>query len=114
MDAIEKFAGEASEAVVVLGKAGEFVLVPIAPPGPLPDSLLVDAARKNFHFCGIVGIRRDGKPDAKCEPDLDSTYTCLQASLVFAVQVADKIRRPQIGDSEDWLERLYRLPDTRD
>jgi hypothetical protein len=111
MDAITELA-RADQATAVLGKAGSFLLVPLYEPGPLPAPVLVEAARRGFHFSGVLAVR-DDKPEAQCEPDLDSTYTCLQASLAFVVQVAHKIKRGH-GDSVDWLERLYRLPDPRD
>jgi hypothetical protein len=55
----------------------------------------------------------DGKPSAKVEPDPDALYTVIHASLAFALCVADKIKREQDGDAVEWLETLYRLPDSR-
>lgn len=100
--------------VAVMGTGGEFELVPLLSSDPLPEAFTSEMRARGFHLCGLLGLR-DGKPDAKIERDSDSLYTALTATLAYAQQVADEIKRKcNDGDGVDWLERLHQLPDTRD
>jgi hypothetical protein len=113
MDEQTRLAETATDAVAVLGKGGEFVLVDLCTPGqPMPPAVLVDATRRGFHYCGILGLR-DGRRNVECEPDADSVFTCLMASLAFAQRVADKIGSGGGACLGLDLERLWQLPDTR-
>lgn len=101
--------------VAVMGTGGEFELVPLLSSDPLPETFASEMRARGFHLCGLLSLR-DGKPDAKVERDWDSLYTVLMATLAYAQQVADDIRRESDGDGDgvDWLERLHQLPDPRE
>ncbi len=112
MDAMKQLVEDAEFSVGVLGRAGEFVLVPLSEPEQLPKEILDDANHRGFRFCGVLALV-NGKPSVKSEPDLDALYTVMHASMAFAQRVADKIKREKEGDAVDWLENLYHLPDSR-
>jgi hypothetical protein len=100
MDALQKLAFDASESVAVLGRGGRFFLV------PLNAKIVIN----NFKFCGCFGLV-DGEPKIAAESlDPDSLLTLAAAGVHWATQRAAQLPH----DSEDWLERLYRLPDPRD
>ena len=102
--------------VAVMGTGGEFELVPLLSSDPLPETFTSEMRARRFHLCGILGIRA-GVPDAKVEKDPDSLYTVLMATLAYAQQVADEIKRKGNGgdgDGVDWLEQLHQLPDPRE
>lgn len=115
MDATERLVWDADGGAVVgvLGLRGQFVLVPLSDTVPIPDAVMEDAHHRGLRYCGVLALV-GGEPRAKCEPDLDAAHTMLLASLSFAQQVADKIKQHGKGDEEDWLRRLYNLPDTRE
>ena len=110
MDAHQQLAFDSEISVAVLGNAGEFVLIPLG--GPLDDNVTRAAMERGFRYCGCLGIK-EGIPGAKCEPDPDSVFTCLMASLAFARLVCDRLKPPPKGDGVEWLTRLFALPDTR-
>lgn len=101
---------EGTEGVMVLGARGDFLLLPLGGPIPLPR--LAEATRRGFHFCGVVALV-DGKPEVAAESDPDSLFIMALAGVAWAYPLQSK-RVHSGGDGEDWLERLYRLPDTRD
>lgn len=106
---MKEFAASADYSCGVFGAGGEFLLVPVHEPGPVPTE---EIQSRGFHFCGWLTIR-DGDPGAWCEQDPDSRFTCLIAAFAFAQRVADKIKPNQQGDFVQWLQHLWELPDER-
>ncbi len=114
MDAMERLTWDADIAVGVLGRGGEFLLVPLTEPGKISEAVTDDARRRGFRFCGVVAVT-NGQASAQWEPYPDAIHTMLHAALAFAQEVADRLKPKQAqGDAVDWLERLWSLPDTRD
>jgi hypothetical protein len=112
MDAHARLAFESEICVAVMGRAGDFLLIPLGGDGPLDDALTAQALERGLHYCGCLGVK-DGVAGAKCEPDPDSVYCCLMASLEFARMVAGRLKPQPQGDGVAWLENLFQLPDTR-
>jgi hypothetical protein len=108
MDASEQIAWSSELAWAVLGKGAEFVLIDLT--GPIDDATTATALAKGFTYCGVMGVK-DGQAGVKCEPTLDAAVTMTHAALAFAAQMAG--RTEPKGDSLEWLERLYMLPDPR-
>ena len=77
------------EAVGVLGRGEDYVLVPLTDAGPIPDAVLEDAHRRGFQFCGILAVTQ-GRAAAKCEPDPDAVSVMMLAAIGFAQQVAEQ------------------------
>jgi hypothetical protein len=93
----------------VLGRGQEFLLVDLN--GPIQD--FMEAAReKNYAYCGVLGVER-GEAGVRCEPGADAAFTMLHASLAFAKLAAARLMPTPKGDGVEWLDALYRLPDTR-
>jgi hypothetical protein len=107
MDQQEQLAWDSKTSVAVLGKGSEFVLIPLdGTPAPASRQL---AEVRGYHYCGILGYR-NRKVEAVCEPNPNAALTMLHASLKFAEAVC----ATAAPAAEDWMERLYQLPDTRD
>lgn len=113
MDAMEKLTWDSEIAVGVLGKGGQYVLVPLGEPGPIPAEVLEDAARRGFKFCGVLAVLH-GRAAVHCEPDIEAAGVMMLAAIGFAGQVADKIKQEQKGDGVCWLENLWNLTDPRE
>jgi hypothetical protein len=113
MDAHEQLAwdSEAGVSVAVLGKGEDFVLISLD--GQIDEAATATALAKGFSYCGVLGIK-NGQAAVKCEPDSNAVYTMMHAALAFAAQVAERLREKPKGDAVEWLESLYRLPDTRE
>ena len=107
MDAIEQLAWDAEEAVGVLGRGEEFVLVTLGE--PLPDAVLEYAHRRKYRFCGVLAIV-SGRGAARCA-DADAIPTMCAAAVAFGQQVAEKLKAER--GSADWLRRLFEIPDRR-
>lgn len=110
MDAPERIAMTGEVSVAVLGKGADFVLIDIT--GPIDDAATTAALAKGFSYCGVMGVK-DGEAGVKCEPNADAAFTMMHAALAFASQIAGRITEKPKGDSREWLERLYTLPDMR-
>jgi hypothetical protein len=84
-----------------------FMLVPLHNHGePVLTEAETERAHANgFSFCGVLGLI-DGKCVARCEPGIEAVSLCAAASPDFARLVLERTK-------DDWLERMYRLPDTR-
>ena len=113
MDAQEQLAWDGEAAVAVLGRGENFVLISLD--GPIDEAVTIDALSKGYRWCGVMGVI-NGQAAAKSEPGPDAVYTMMHAALAFAQRVAERLRPPKadVGDEVEWLERLYRLPDTRE
>jgi hypothetical protein len=106
MDAQQQVAWDCSISAVVLGKGEEFVLCPLDAPTPASEAL---ARARGYEYAGVFGFR-DGQESMSCEPGMERTMCA--AAFAFAEFVHARLT-PK-GDGVDWLERLYRLPDTRE
>jgi len=58
MDAQEKLVFESDICVGVLGRGGEFVLVPLT--GEIDGAVTADALAKGYCYCGCLGIAASG------------------------------------------------------
>jgi hypothetical protein len=111
MDAQEKLVFESDICVGVLGRGGEFVLVPLT--GEIDGAITADALAKGYSYCGCLGVTASGEPGVRCEPSPEAASVMVLAALAFAQQIADRLRPPQKGDGAEWLTRLFLLPDMR-
>jgi hypothetical protein len=96
--------------VAVLGEGCEFVLIRID--GEIDNAATEAAVARGLGYCGCLGIK-DGRAAAHCEPDFGSAFTMMLAAIAFCQQMAEKLKQKKTGDSAEWLERLFGLPDTR-
>ena len=113
MDDTEKLVWGADIAVGVLGRGGNFVLVPLTGDGPLDKALTAEAVANRYSYCGALTIT-DGVAAARCEgANPDCIFTMMHAALAFAHQVADKLKPQNSDDGAAWLQRLFELPDPR-
>ncbi len=110
MDESEQVVFDSEFSCGVLGRAGEFVLVPLNE-GPVEDAMAA-ARERGFAYCGILAVL-DGQAGAKCAPNPDAVFTMLMAALSFARLAADRLRPKSEGDGVEWLTALLSLPDTR-
>ena len=110
MDAQEKLVSVSTYSAVVLGKAGEFVLIPLG--NGIDENLTREAREKGFYYCGSMGVV-NGQARAESEQNPDAMLTMLRASFAFAELAADWLRPKPEGDGVAWLESLYRLEDPR-
>jgi hypothetical protein len=110
MDAQEQLSRDSEISVAVLGKAKEFVLIRID--GPIDEAARATAVERGFAYCGVMGVK-DGQAGVICEPFSDAAYTMMHAAIAFGAQVAERLREKPKGDSVEWLERLWQLPDPR-
>lgn len=108
IDEQEQLAFDSEIAFGVLGRAGEFTLIPLA--GDEDGALTVEAFARGHRYCGVLAVV-DGQAAAKCEPDMDAVYTMMHAGLAFAQMVADRLK-PK-NDFVRFAEGLFRLSDTR-
>ncbi len=113
MDALEKLVWDADDAVGVLGRGEDYVLVPLDGQGPIPQEAIDDANRRGFRFCGVLAIM-NGQAAAKCEADPDAVGVMMLAAIGFAQQAAEKLKAKPKDEGAEWLRRLWELPDTRD
>jgi hypothetical protein len=89
---------------------GEHMLVDLTREGyPLSEGEQLKARLKNFCYCGIMGYL-NGECSAACESNPGAVLVMRHASFSFAQFIADKLKPKDDGD---WLDELYRLPDTR-
>ena len=110
MDAQERLVSVSEFSAAVLGRAGEFVLVPLG--NGLDENLMREALDKNFYCCGYMGVV-GGRAVAEPSPHPDAVLTMLRASFAFAELAADWLRPQPKSDAVAWLEALYRLEDPR-
>jgi len=106
MDAQERLVFNSDLAVAVLGRGGNYLLVPLA---DAVDEAAREAEAMGYRYCGVLALTRDGRAAAECVPDPDAALTMVRAALGFAMRFAKRLQ----GDSVEWCERLYRLPDSR-
>lgn len=117
LDAVQQLVFDADKgtACVVLGKGEdeEITLVWLDEPGPVPQAVLADANARGLKLCGVLALVR-GQAVSRCER-LDAEgfvfVTMLRAGLHYAQGLH---ARGLIGDSVEWLERLYALEGPRD
>lgn len=93
-------------AVMVLGRGGDFFLMPLDDGAPLPENLAADIATRQFRYCGLLSLVH-GQPRVLAEPGGD-LFTLAVAGVRWATQL--RCRR---DDGADWLRALWALPDTR-
>ena len=96
-------------AVGVLGRGGEFELVPID--APVEDVAEAMERHPNWGYCGVLAVH-NGKACVRTELGPDAVYTMLLASVAFAQLAASRLR-PKTDDRVAWLTALYSLSDTR-
>lgn len=109
MDAIEKLVFECEVSAAVLGKGEEFVFARLP---DVPEAVTAYARERGFRYCGVVGAKA-----GRIELELASLDPENVKMMAFAVAEFAKCKEasPVLdGDSADWLERLHRLPDTRE
>jgi len=101
---------------VVFGRDEQFVVVLIE------EANGNEAAYREYRervgtlpFCGAFAVV-DGVPACRCASSLDAIAVMMLASGAYSRHIAEKIRAQESpkDNSVDWLERLYRLADTRD
>jgi len=108
LDPQQALAFESDFCCAVLGNLERgYMLVPLHNHGvPVLTEAETERARENsYSYCGVLGYVR-GQCVARTEPDLDSISVCAAASRDFARLVLERTK-------DDWLERLWELPDTR-
>ncbi|MGA2203033.1 MAG: hypothetical protein ABSG40_13810 [Terriglobales bacterium] len=105
MDRIEQIAWDSEYAMAVLGKGTDFLLVDLDT--TMPEEVRQDAVTRGYRFCGIFGFR-NGRTESQFEPDPEAFAVMNCALFRFVQLVASKLTHV------DTLERLYRLPDTRE
>ena len=100
--------------VAVLGAGEDYVLIRLDADGyPIDEASVEEAKGRGFDYCGLLAIK-DGRAGVRIvEGNPGAIYTMLFAGLAFAHLVADRPQSPPTGDAEDWLSRLFGLPDTR-
>ncbi len=108
MNLREQIAMQDKHSVAVLGNGEEFVLVALD--GPI-ESAMSEGKARGFVYCGCMGVI-DGRAVIQCESTPGAAITMLHAAVEFGQQVAERLK-PH-GDAVEWLERLYRLPDTQE
>lgn len=111
MDEHQRLAFESEISYVVMGRGSECTLVRLGH-GDAVESA-AQARELGYRYCGALGLR-DGVPVVVFEPDADSVFCCLAASLQFARLVCNIIRPMPKDDWLGFITRLYSLPDTRD
>ncbi len=109
MDAHEQTVFESELAAAVMGKGEDFRLFWLD--GPLDDATTKDALDRGYEYAGVLAVI-NGQCHAKCAERPGAVQTIVAAAVDFAQQVAEKLQ-PK-GDEVKFLERLYRLPDTRE
>jgi len=112
MDEMKQLVWESEIAYGVLGRAGEFVLVPLVGEGG-DGAQVASAIAKGYRFCGVVAAR-DNVPAAICEPDQDNLATMLNAGTAFAVIIAERIRREREQKPDGWLTFITKLSALQD
>ena len=109
MDAMEQIVSECELCAAVLGKDGEFVLVPLGESGPLPDATVQLVKERGYLFAGVMGY--DGQVRVQAVMTRAAADTLKLACGAFARYLTHKLRPQQ--DSGEWLERLWELNDER-
>lgn len=103
---------KAEQSAVVFAHGDGFVLAEVRD-GVLDTAAIQATPGKDYILAGVLAVV-DGQIEAKCQPDVNSIYTMMRASLAFAVMVVDRLRQPQPqGDSAEWLQQLFKIPDPR-
>jgi hypothetical protein len=118
MDAHETVVWNSQISVAVLGRVKgdtvEFLLVPLGGEGyPLSEGQVLKARLDDFIYAGVLGYA-DGVAGCKCEPCPDSLRIMCAAIPSFITYLSGKIAPPVQGDSAEWCEKLFQLPDTRE
>ena len=109
-DAQEQLVWDSVVSVAVLGKGREFIL--IALPTDAADAVkMAEAKRREFFYCGVLGIR-DGQPSAESSGP-ETAFTLTLAALAFAQEMAEAGRLRPKDDFVRFAEALWRLPDNR-
>ncbi len=105
LDAQQALAFSSEFCCAVLGNlAHGFMLVPLDGP-PLAAEDVERAHERGYQFCGVLGFV-NGQCVARTEPGIDAVSVCAAATRDFAALVVARTK-------DDWLERMWELPDTR-
>ena len=111
MDATEQLVWESEISAGVLGNAnGQFILFWFD--DTLDRTAMAAAVDRGFGYCGALGVV-DGRAVVEPGPQSEASRALSFASLEFARTVAEHLRPERKGDSAEWLEALFRLPDPR-
>ena len=114
LNAHQQIAWDCEVSAVVLGKGEEHVLIPTSRDGVDEHAQAVTlqiAKQRGYEYCGVMGYGKNGECLAQSEPtNPGAVYTMMFAAFTFArLFIAPKLK----GDSVDWLERIFQLPDPR-
>jgi len=112
MDQHEQLISESQIAYSVLGRGEEFILVNLAED---IEYAKAEAVAKHYAWCGTLTVSNGRLCCALCDSSKNpgALYTMMFAGLKFAHMVADRLVDQAKGDSVEWLQKLHRLPDTR-
>lgn len=110
LDAQERLVWDSEVSAVVLGRGKDFVLVPLFD-RELDATKLAEAQSRAYTYAGVLSISKDGQPGTECESRPGAALTMLHAALVFAQEMAGRLRPKD--DSAAWCERLHALEDPR-
>jgi hypothetical protein len=115
MDSWRKLVLDASESVAVVGRGGQFLVVPLTDGSPLSADLAEQIKTNHFKFCGCFGLVAGEPRVAAVAVDADSLLTLAAGGVYWATQLCCKraAEQPQ-GDSVEWLNGLWVLRDDRD
>ena len=98
-------------AVMVVGKAGRFVLFERGLEIAEQDLKLAEVQANGYHFSGVLALK-DGQVEGRSESDLDSQLNMMCAFAEFGRMLSARSRERD-GDSLPWLEQLHSLRDSR-
>ncbi len=114
MDKFEQLVAAAQFPVCILGNLrSDFELVDLQSE-PMSEDAKRDLSKRGMCFVGVIGLV-EGVPRVALAEPLDA-MTATALSQAFVQRIEDKINgilAPK-GDSVEFLDRLYMLPDTRE
>ena len=115
LDKFERLAWDATYAVCILGnpESRDFELVDIGPK-PLTEERRRKMSERGLGFLGVLGIV-GGVPRAALAVELDPvTQSALVQSFLQRIEDAiNTVEKAAKGDSAEFLQRLYKIPDNR-
>lgn len=114
MDKFEALIRNAQYSVCILGnpETSDFELVDLDPAG-LPAERREQLSKRGMKFIGVLGVVKCRPRVALTLPLNDEIVSALSAAFVQRIEkLLNGLDKP-MGDSVEWLQQLWELPDTR-
>lgn len=115
MDSQELLVVNGELPVAVIGCGEDFRLIRLD--GDV-DAAIAEAHAEGYSkdsgviFAGVFAVV-GGRAAAKWEPGLAAVRVMMNAAFAYTRMVADELKEQKRGESAEWLQRLWEIPDTR-